>query len=104
MDRTKMLGSVGLLCAAVAVGATLTAADARAGGNKGGNKVEGAVAEVSGTCPSVRFKVGAQVVATNESTKFDDGTCANVQNGRRVEVEGALQGDGTLLATEVDFD
>jgi len=33
-----------------------------------------------------------------------DGTCANVQNGRRVEVEGALQGDGTLLATEVDFD
>ena len=100
MDRTKMLGSVGLLYAAVGIGAALTASDARAGVNE----VEGAVADVSGTCPSVRFKVGAQVVATNRSTKFDDGTCANVQNGRRVEVEGALQGDGTLLAHEVDFD
>jgi len=100
MERTRKLGIAGLLCATVATCASLAAPDARAGANK----VEGTVAEVSGKCPAVRFKVGAQVVATTTSTKFDDGTCANVQNGRRVEVEGALQGDGTLLAHEVDFE
>ena len=100
MDRNTRLGSAGLLCTALAIGASLIAPSARAGENQ----VEGTVAELSGTCPSVRFKVGAQVVATAASTKFEDGACADVKNGRRVEVEGTLQGDGALLAREVDFD
>ena len=101
MERNKRLGSAGLFVAAVALGGSMVVApDARAGGNK----VEGTVAEVSGTCPNVRFKIGGQVVATEASTKFDDGACADVKNGRQVEVEGTLQPDATLLAREVDFD
>lgn len=66
-------------------------------------EITGPVAKLSGTCPSLQFTVGNQQIVTNAGTDFDDGTCADVRNGRRIEVEGTLGTDGKLVAREVDL-
>jgi hypothetical protein len=50
------------------------------------------------------FAVGATRVRWNDATAFDDGTVAGLADGRAVEVTGVRQPDGTLLATEIEFD
>ena len=55
----------------------------------------------SGTCPAISFTVGVQKVKTDASTQFEHSSCAGLTTGVMVEVEGALQTDGTLLAAEV---
>ena len=80
-----------------------------------GTEVEGVVSGL-GTQPNagctaapagLTFTVGttpATTVKTNASTVFDDVTCANLANGNIVEVEGALQTDGSILATKVELE
>jgi hypothetical protein len=67
-------------------------------------EIKGPVTEVSGTCPSLTFKIGQQTVRTRAATEFDDGTCADVQSGRLVEVEGTPDKDGAILAREVELE
>jgi hypothetical protein len=67
-------------------------------------EVKGAVAGLSGTCPSVTFTVRGTKVMTTASTRFDDIACARVQNGTIVEVEGQRQADGTIAAAKVELD
>jgi len=67
-------------------------------------EVKGSVSALAGTCPSLTFTVNGTSVATNGSTRFEDGTCGTVQNGTSVEVKGTRQTDGTVLATKVDID
>jgi uncharacterized Zn ribbon protein len=56
----------------------------------------------TGTCPSISFNVGSQKVSTNASTEFRDKTCAALAVGDQVEVKGARQADGSVLATRVE--
>jgi hypothetical protein len=70
---------------------------------------DGASTVVSGRIASLDrdargFTVGATRVRWNDATAFDDGSVAGLADGRPVEVTGRPQPDGTLLATEIEFD
>ena len=56
----------------------------------------------TGTCPSISFNVGTQKVSTNSATEFRDTTCAALAVGDQVEVKGAKQSDGSVLARRVE--
>ena len=63
-------------------------------------EVEGVV--TSGNASS--FMVGSQAVVTSGSTRFIDGSPANVVPGARVEAEGELDAQGVLVAEKVKFE
>jgi hypothetical protein len=70
-------------------------------------ELKGAIADLNLTttpCPNVTFKIGATTVKTNSSTTFDDIACADLANGKVVEVEGTKQADGSVLAKKVEFE
>lgn len=67
------------------------------------NEVQGAVSNLSGGCPTLTFTVQSTTVKTNNATKFQDGPCARVANGTRVEAEGKRQADRSILATKVEI-
>ena len=65
----------------------------------------GAVSNVTGTCPDVVFTLGASLTAvTSATTSYASGTCSDLVDGAYVQVLGAVQTDGRLLATDVNFD
>ena len=66
-------------------------------------EVTGAASGLSGTCPNLTFTVQGTKVTTTANTKFDGITCARVQNGTIVEVEGRRQADGTIAAAKVEL-
>jgi len=70
------------------------------------NEVNGVVSNLSGSCVTLTltFTVQNTPVKTNNATKFEDGPCARIANGTRVEVKGTRQADGTILATEIEID
>ena len=75
----------------------------------GPDEVEGTVFELSGSCPTRTFKVGAALstattVKTSDSTTFSGVTCAALANGARVEVEGKKEADGSITAASVELD
>lgn len=90
--------------ATAALAGSFSVREARADKGEGYTEIEGAVAGVSGTCPTLSFTIAKTRITTGGETEFDDGECADVANGRRVEVKGTLQDDGTLLAKKVDLD
>ncbi len=63
--------------------------------------LEGAVGALSGTCPTLTFRVSGTAVTTNASTQFEGGGCNAVRNGAKVEVTGTRQADGSVLASKV---
>jgi Domain of unknown function (DUF5666) len=67
-------------------------------------ELKGTVSAFSGaaTCPAATFMIGTTKVTTSATTVFDDVTCATLANGAIVEVEGAKQADGSILATKVE--
>lgn len=65
-------------------------------------ELSGTLSAKAGTCPSLTFTVSSTNVATNASTQFKDAACGTLMNGDRVEVEGARQSNGTVLATRVE--
>jgi hypothetical protein len=72
-------------------------------GHGGGEaELEGTLSGLSGTCPTVTFKVSSATVMTNASTKFEDTTCATLSSAGRVEVKGTKQTNGSVLATKVE--
>lgn len=75
-------------------------------GDVHGTELKGVVSGFSGaaTCPAVTFMIGATKVTTSAATVFDDVTCATLLNGAIVEVEGAMQADGSILATMVEVE
>lgn len=62
--------------------------------------VEGLISDF--VSPS-NFNVNGQKVSTSASTIFEGGTAANLANGRKVEVKGAIAG-GILIATKLAFE
>jgi hypothetical protein len=72
------------------------------GDNHGEMELKGTMSAKAGTCPSVTFTVSSTNVATNASTQFKDTACGALTSGDRVEVKGARQSNGTVLATRVE--
>jgi hypothetical protein len=70
----------------------------------GASEIEGAISGISAVsgCPVVTFMIGTTQVTTSATTTFDDVTCATLANGALVEVEGARQADGSIVATRVE--
>lgn len=76
-------------------------------GTPGGEaEVSGTIAAGSfaGSCAArnLAFLVGTTRVTTNASTMFRDGACGDLKGGSRVEVKGARQADGSILAASVE--
>ncbi|NLY94232.1 MAG: hypothetical protein GXY23_09390 [Myxococcales bacterium] len=66
------------------------------------DKVEltGPVKNLKGSCPNVEFEIAGTKVKTSSRTDFED-DCREIAEGKRVEVEGKLEGD-RIMAKEVD--
>ncbi len=64
-------------------------------------EITGALSALSGTCPDVSFSVRQRVVRANGSTVFERVSCAALRNGVAVEVKGAAQMDGSVLASRI---
>jgi hypothetical protein len=62
------------------------------------------VSGLGGTCPALTFTVNSTRVSTNASTQFLKGTCGQLKNGTKVEVEGARLSDGSITAAKVTGD
>ncbi len=62
---------------------------------------QGNVAMLTGACPNVAFRVMGQRVVADGATTYEGGTCSSLRNGITVAVEGRLQGDGSVLATNI---
>jgi hypothetical protein len=71
------------------------------------NAAEGDFAEIEGFitrfASAEDFDVNGVPVITNASTRFDDGTAADLALNVKVEVEGVFDADGRLVAREVDI-
>lgn len=63
--------------------------------------IEGTIAGLTGICPVLNFAILDQLVRTDGGTTFTGGSCSSLENGREVDVEGTVQGDGALLASLV---
>lgn len=100
--RTAALMIGGLFAGVIGLG--LDASTARADSHDKKGEVEGAVANLTGSCPNITFTVLGTKVTTTEGTKFDDGKCTDVANGKRVEVK-VLQApsEGAFPATKVEL-
>lgn len=85
-----------------AVGVTLAASPAEARWYKG--EVEGLIADRSGACPNVSFKVLGTPVKVDGQTRFKRGACQELADGKMVEVKVPLQPkDGAYTAYKVKF-
>lgn len=66
--------------------------------------------EVSGTVANFdsaarEFTIRDLTVRITDTTRFDDGASeARMQNGRRVEVKGALDGNSVMIAEKIEFE
>jgi hypothetical protein len=56
---------------------------------------------LSGTCPTLHLTIGGRSVSSTTSTDFEGVVCATLAVGRTVEVKGALQSDGSIVATRI---
>ena len=61
--------------------------------------LNGIVAGLAGTCPTLTFTLGGSAVATNSATTYGGGSaCSSVKNGEKRYAVGARQSAGTVLA------
>ena len=66
--------------------------------------LEGPLQLLSGSCPSLTFRVDRYSVFTTQATTYDGVSCSGLRNGLRVEAKGMLMSDGTVRADEVERD
>ena len=64
-------------------------------------RLNGPASQVSGTCPSIVFRVEDRLVRTDAATDFGGSHCERVRSGRNVDVRGTTRPDGSVLATRV---
>jgi Domain of unknown function (DUF5666)/Carboxypeptidase regulatory-like domain len=64
-------------------------------------EVQGVVAGRTPGCPTFTFLVAGVGIRANGVTEFEGTSCATLQNGDLVKVEGQPLGNGTILAREV---
>jgi len=66
--------------------------------------LRGDVSGLAGTCPAVTFMLDGRTVSTSGSTSFKGGNCAKLKDGEGVSVRGLLTLEGTVNATDIEFD
>ena len=66
--------------------------------------LEGKLENKSGSCPTVTFKVGGDVVYTTSVTKYERGECKDLRDDAKVDVRGMLMSDGRVRADRVKFE
>lgn len=64
-------------------------------------EVSGHAILVDGSCPNLSFMVEVRRIFTTADTRFRGGSCRDVRTGVEVRVEGRVQSDGRIRATEV---
>ncbi len=64
-------------------------------------EITGALSLLSGICPNVSFSLRGRAVRADSSTAFERVSCAALRNGVVVEVKGAAQLDGSVLASRI---
>lgn len=64
-------------------------------------ELEGAVSNLTGACPALRFILNGTAVATDATTEFRDGPCTAVAPGMKVHAKGVRQANGSMLASRV---
>jgi len=65
--------------------------------------LSGVLSDLGGACPDATFKFGSTAIAVNRSTKFVQGSCADLRAQAALEVKGLVRPDGSVLATQVKF-
>jgi hypothetical protein len=83
--------------------------DARATITQSGRKPEtvslaGRLGDLGGSCPTLTFTVDKRTVRTRGQTTFSGGSCSQLVDRMKVEVQGEVQADGVVLATSVKLD
>ncbi len=66
-------------------------------------EIEGQVSGCGSANPCTSFSVGNQAVQTNASTRFENGSTADLGDGVRVEAEGHTFSGSTLVAEKITF-
>lgn len=69
------------------------------GGRSGPHHGEGIAQNVTGACGAKSFTINGILVKTDASTTFEHGTCTDLVNGRRVEVEAYVDAARVVAAT-----
>jgi hypothetical protein len=71
-------------------------------------EVKGAIAagSTAGACATnnLSFRIGSTTVRTSAQTRFDDTSCTALKAGDSVEIKGARQVDGGILASRVQLE
>jgi len=65
--------------------------------------LSGLLSSLSGSCPNIRFTVGARLIAADKNTDYVRGGCKDVSNGDTVKADGTTQADGSVLATRIEI-
>ena len=65
--------------------------------------LSGRVDKVEGSCPSLTFELQNYIVRTTSATTFSRGPCRDLKDGKNIAMRGTLQGDGSLIATRIEF-
>jgi hypothetical protein len=64
---------------------------------------DGTIGAMFGRCPTVVFVITPTTFVVDQSTDFKGGDCSDLRSGVSVTVRGTLQGDLSVLATNVQF-
>ncbi len=64
-------------------------------------ELEGFVSGFNATAGT--FQLGTRTVQVTATTRFEDGSSADLADGAKVEAEGTLAANGTLVASKIDF-
>jgi hypothetical protein len=65
--------------------------------------ISGAVANLSGSCPSVTFSIEAFTAVTSPSTGYKSGSCGKLKDGDVIVVRGVLTVQGIIDVAEIEF-
>jgi hypothetical protein len=68
------------------------------------DELEGTVSGLTGTCPSITFTLNRATVKADASTRYEDGTCAQIRNNLRLEVHGRRLTDGSVQAIVIELE
>ena len=63
--------------------------------------VVGTVGQLAGACPNLTFVLSGVTIRVTGATKFEGGTCADIQNDVRAGAIGAKNADGSIDAARV---
>jgi plastocyanin len=67
-------------------------------------QLEGEISNLSGACPSWRFRLEGQDVYTINTTDYSRGSCTAMRNGTDIEVTGWLMSDNTVRADRIRYE